>query len=553
MNETPNYIAAVEDWLSEEVIVWERTADGRKAIRYKSPYYFFIPSDKGEFTSMFGDSLIKLEFDTREEFKMNKALYPIKFESDFSVTERVLMDNYYGRPTPTIHYSFFDIEVDIDDTGFPDPEKALQPINAITLYNQWEDTYYCLAVPPKGFVGTFIPDLSLFGYEKLKNLVFEMVESEAMLLSMFIDLLEDCDFLSGWNSEFFDLPYIYNRSMKVLGVKNTQELCFPGTKPPSVKTKKQFGKEQQVIELHGRSHLDYLAMFKKFTFEGRTSYAIGNICEEELEITKLEYDGTLIDLYNKEFEKFCCYNIIDVVLLTKLDLKFNFVALVNQMAHENTTPFQAILGTTKYVDTGFTNYAHNVLDVKVKDKDVVANHGKVEGAIVLTPFKGLHEWVGSVDINSLYPSVLRSLNMSPETYLGQFDTLETFERVQTLPEVQQVTKDAKKKNVDLSNFFIAMAKEYDWRGIYAEDNFIHTAKMKSGEFISKTGKDWKVFLKEQKWALSAYGTIFDQSGKQGIVPALLEFWYSERKVLQKELKAMKKKEKELLALGVDKP
>jgi DNA polymerase elongation subunit (family B) len=294
----------------------------------------------------------------------------------------------------------------------------------------------------------------------------------------------------------------------------------------------------------GRSHLDYLAMFKKFTFEGRASYALANICEEELGLSKLEYHGSLRDLYYNNFEQFITYNVIDVFLLVKLDKKFSFVALVNQMAHENTVPFDAILGTTRYVDTGTTNYAHNHLNVIVKDKDVHGSHEKVEGAIVLTPNRGLHEWVGSVDINSLYPSVLRSLNISPETLIGQFETPETFERMQTLEDVQQLIKDSNKAGVNLDTFFSAMSKEYDWRGIFAKDDYPHTALI-NGQYITKTGKQWNEYLRKQKWAVSAYGTIFDQSGKQGIIPGVLQYWYSERKALQKELKSWKKKLEEL--------
>jgi DNA polymerase elongation subunit (family B) len=544
-----NYIGAVECWKTEEVIVWERTPDGRNAVRYKSPYYFYVPDDDGIFTSMFGDKLSKLEFDNRDDFKAAKMLHPKKFESDFSPLEKVLMNNYYGRPIPQLNYSFLDIETDIDDEGFPNPSEARLPITAVTIYNQWQDMFYCLAIPPNDWNGDeFIPKVEDFGYEPLSNLEFMIVPNEVELLRIFIELIDDCDFLSGWNSEFFDLTYIYNRIKKVLGVEITQQLCFPGAEPPSEKTVERFGKDEMVIELYGRSHLDYLAMFKKFTFDGRSSYSLGNICEEELKITKLEYDGTLKQLYENDFEKFCAYNIIDVVLLTKLDLKFNFVALVNQMAHENTTQFQAILGTTKYVDSGITNFAHHVKNVIVKDKESYSSHGKVEGAIVLTPNKGLHEWVGSVDINSLYPSVIRSLNMSPETYLGQFETEETYDRIQELPDVQQLLKDIKKKDVDLHEFFLAMSKEHDFNGIRNNDEHSHTAVIE-GEYFTKTGAEWNEFLKEKKWCISAYGTIFDQSNGKGILPATLEFWYSERKSIQKELKIAKSELEKLLALG----
>lgn len=539
-----NYVGVADDWSSEQVVVWERGPEGRTSTRFDNPYYFYIPHPEGQHTSMYGDPLTKVSFDNREEFKAAKAHFPLKFESDFTPLDKVLMDNYYGLPAPALHYSFFDIEVDIDETGFPLPSLAIQPINAITLYNKWEDKFYCLAVPPPEWSeGVLIPDTTKYNYEKI-SLEYFQVFNEAELLSVFLDLIEDCDFISGWNSEFFDIVYIYNRITKVLGEKAASRLCFPGAPPPRVREVERFGKEEMVVQLFGRSHLDYLAMFKKFTFEGRSSYALGSICEEELKVSKLEYDGSLYDLYHFNFETFVTYNIIDVLLLKKLDLKFNFVQLVNQMAHENTVQFDAILGTTKYVDAGTTNFARHFLQVIVKNKDVVTKHGKIEGAIVLTPHKGLHEFVGSVDINSLYPSVIRSLNSSPETYIGQFSTEETFERMKRLPEVQDLVKQSIKGGVDLDTFFLAMSKEADWKGISEKDEYPHTALI-GMKYITKTGKEWNEFLREKKWVVSAYGTIFDQSGAQGIVPAVLTFWASERKKLQKELKVWKNKAKEL--------
>ena len=542
----PNYVGSADDYGSEQVIVWERTEEnGREAVRYNNPYYFYVPNENGSYTSMYGHKLTKLVFDNREEYTAAKSQFPLKFESDFSSLDKVLMDNYYGLPTPVLHFSFFDIEVDVDDEGFATPAEARCPVNAFTIYHQWEDTFYLVALPPPDWEPVeFLPDPSEFGYDACPNVQFELVLSEVELLERFLELIKDTDFISGWNSEFFDVPYMYNRIKQILGEKATRELCFPGAPSPRVREVERFGKIEQVIAIYGRSHLDYLAMFKKFTFEGRASFALTAICEEELGVTKLEYDGSLADLYRNDFKHFCTYNLIDVLLLKKLDLKFNFVALVNQMAHENTVQFEQILGTTKYVDCGTTNYAHHFKNVIVKDKDTVGNHGKVEGAIVLTPNKGLHEWVGSVDIASLYPSVLRSLNISPETFIGQFDTAETYERMQTLPEVQQLIKTAEKYGVSLDNFFIAMAKETDFYGIYYQDDYLHTALV-DGQYLTMTGKQWHKYLKQMKWVVSGYGTIFDQSGEQGVIPSVLTYWYSERKALQKQLKEWKKKAKEL--------
>lgn len=205
----------------------------------------------------------------------------------------------------------------------------------------------------------------------------------------------------------------------------------------------------------------------------------------------------------ESFKTFIAYNSRDVEVLVKLDDKFKFIALTNQMAHENTVDFSAVLGTVQYVETGITNHAHNVLKKVVHDK-VISNHDKVEGAIVLTPNKGLHEWIGSVDINSLYPNVIRSLNISPEKVIGQFTNV-----------------------ID----------EEDWEAIARGDMSKRcTLILESGEQDVRSAYEWKQWLIDSKYALSAYGTVFDQSNGRGVVPDILGFWYTERKRLQAEKK-----------------
>ena len=373
-----------------------------------------------------------------------------------------------------------------------------------------------------------------------------------------------------------------------------KRMSFNGCRPPREKTVERFGTPSIVYSLNGRTHLDYLDLFKKFTFEGRTSYSLGAITNDELDAPKMEHEGSLEQLFHgtftpaveedvipwieidslreTELEKltmrrafvaaelqarsknevrfdhfsamtteelkqletelvdeiahcslatFCAYNTHDVGCLVGLDDKFGFIALVNQMAHENTCLFENMTGTVRYVETGITNRAHYVHQKIVMDKKVMTDGEKVEGALVLDPLAGLHKWIGSVDINSLYPSVIRSLCISPERFIAQFAN-----------------------------------GELDWRGIRAGDDREHTCLDDSGETITLTGKEWQEVLRENKWSLSAYGTIFDQSRGPGIVDEALTFWYAERKRLKKIMGTWTKKRKALakeaiLILGDD--
>lgn len=504
-----NYISGIIDYDTEQVIVWERSEHGRSLVRYDCPYYFYIEDENGQFDSLDGKKLTRLDFDNQNEFESTAQKHRNRYESDISPLDKILMEKYYNIEAPKLNYAFIDIETDYkQELGFSSPDNPYAPINAITIYFQWLNSYVTVAIPPKEWNGNIEEEFKKLMPEIDSNLI--IVKSEYELLLTTLDLINDCDLLSGWNSDFYDMPYLVKRTEMVLGRKTSQKWCFMGAKYPKFREVEKFGIKNLSVSLSGRIHLDYLQLFKKFTFEGRASFALAAIADEELEIPKLDYDGTLEELYHNDFIKFLKYNIRDTQILHKLDEKFNFIALANQMAHDNTVPLDAVLGTVKLVETGIINYAHNVMHKIVADKEMRPSQGKVEGAIVMTPKIGLHEWLGSCDINSLYPSCIRSLNISPEKIIGQFTAFED-----------------------------------DWRGIWNDDDVMHTLVLENSEKYESTGKEWKNILLENKWAVSAYGTVFDQSNGMGVVPEVLTNWFEERKKLQAKKKEWSNKVSEL--------
>src|SRR5574343_242216 len=267
MSFTPSYVGIADDFENGKVLVWERDEFGKRyAVRHDPLRYFFIPDAEGKYTSMYGDKLKKLSFESKDEFDLARKAFPKKFESDIGILERTLMDCYYGQPVPNINYGFLDIEAEIiRGRGFSRPSNPFAPVNAITLYNQWQDKFIVIAVPPESYsAGSFQIELTQYGYAE-ENVELFLVESEAELLALFLDHLEDFDFISGWNSEFYDMPYLYKRIEEVLGEKALKRLSFPGCGKIRPKMVERFGREELVIQLRGRSHLDYMDMFKKFT------------------------------------------------------------------------------------------------------------------------------------------------------------------------------------------------------------------------------------------------------------------------------------------------
>lgn len=517
MSDSRNYVAAWYDWKKDAVAVLERDQNGNKFKKvFNAPYYFYVEDKNGEFESIFGHKLTKLEFSSKDSYEEAKQRFSRKFESDFRPLQRVLMDNYYNIPAPLVFYAFLDIEVNYAKAvGFAGPTNPYAEINAITIYQSWTKKYITLLVPPKvnGKLWSDVPGNTISTIKtSLINLIdagqlrtniipdFIICNDELELLSKCLDLLDEADIISGWNSEFFDIPYICERLLLVGGESMLARLEHKGVRPPRKEMVNRFGSEEPIYKFQGKSHLDYMQLFQKFTFEGRVSYALGNILQEEVGIGKIEYEGSLEQLYHNDFPLFACYNFRDVDGLVQLDEKFKFIALANQMAHENTVLFPSILGTVTYVETGIVNHAHYTMKKIVHDK-VIGSHDKVEGAIVMTPKVGLHEWIGSVDINSLYPNTIRSLNISPEKIIGQFTS-----------------------------------KEDAWRDVKNKTNARHCVVFEDNSQQVLTAAEWHLVLKDNKWAISAYGTIFDQSSGNGVVADILQFWYSERKRLQAEKK-----------------
>ena len=317
--DTRNYVAAWMDYKADAVVVLERDSDGnlfRK--KYNPPYYFYVPDESGEYTSIYGDKLIKAEFDNKDAYNAAKNEFKVKFESDFSPTKRVLMDYYYNRPAPLVNFAFFDIETDYTKSiGFAGPQNPYAIINAVTIYQSWTKKFKTYAVPPlvNGIRWTEIPGNTVDSvYGKLNELIdakqlrqdiipeIVLFNTEYELLQAMLEDLQDADIISGWNSEFYDIPYIAERLKLAGGDQLLSKLEHVGCcYLPRKEMVQRFGSMEPIYKFTGRSHLDYLKLFQKFTFEGRSSYALGNILQEEVGIGKLDFDGSLEELYKGSY------------------------------------------------------------------------------------------------------------------------------------------------------------------------------------------------------------------------------------------------------------
>lgn len=418
--------------------------------------------------------------------------------------------------------------------GFAPPDDPFNAVTAIGVHLNWIDQTICLVIKPKGMSQEEAQEIcDSFDTDVL------LMDSEEELLKTFIELVGDADILSGWNSEGFDIPYIVNRIARVIGKDYTRNLCL-WNQYPKKRTYENYGKEAETFDLVGRIHLDYMQLYMKYTYNVMHSYSLDAICEHELGEKKVDYEGTLDQLYNNDFKKFIEYNIQDTDLLRKLDDKLQYIDQANLLAHSNTVLLPTTMGAVAQTEQAIVNEAHS-RGLIVPDKKRGQEHDQAAGAYVANPVKGMHDWIGSMDLNSLYPSILRACNMSTETIVAQVR--------QTITNAELDEFKRKYKENPVARYWEGKfaCKEYELVMAKDRETTLYL-DFEDGTSYECSGAEIYdlVFHNGKPWCITSNATIMTFE-KQGVVPSLLERWYAERKELQakaKEFKGVKGKEAE---------
>jgi DNA polymerase elongation subunit (family B) len=534
-----SYIDAIHDRDTDKIYVVERTIEGKRTYKeYPANYTFYYSDPKGKFRSIYGDSVSKFSTRKRSEYEKERRIHANKklFESDINVVFRCLSENYLKAESPKLHTVFFDIEVDFDpEKGFSPTTDPFNPVTAISMYLDWLDQLITLVVAPRHMSHETSKEIC----NKFENCI--VFENEVEMFETFFQLIEDSDVLTGWNSEGYDIPYMVNRVTRVMSKDDTRKFCLLG-QMPKMRTYERFGKEEQTFDLVGRIHMDYLQLYKKYNYESRHSYKLDFIGEMEVGENKTQYEGTLDQLYNKDFKRFIAYNRQDTMLLVKIHNKLKFLDLANALAHENTVLLPTVMGSVAMIEMAIMNEAHErgmvVPDKKRKEHN---DEQQAAGAFVATPKKGIHEYVGAVDINSLYPSTIRALNMAPETIVGQVrQTLTDQYMKEKGMKLAREKKYYKEGDDDVTGAIL-------WEGLFGSLEYLAIMNQERGTMLTLDYEDgrsiemsaaeiWKIiFDSHNPYILSANGTIF-RYDSEGVIPGLLSRWYSDRKVMQKKLK-----------------
>jgi len=519
-----SYIDALFDRTKDRIYIVERVNGQREYKEYPANYTFYYDDPRGKFRTIYDTPVSRFSTRIGKEFHKELKINSGKkiWESDINPVFRCLEENYLGQKSPKLQTAFFDIEVNFDPVrGFSKPEDPFNPITAVSVYLDWLDKLVTMVIPPKSMSWETAEEIA----KKYDNCF--LMEREEDLLKTFLDLIDDADILSGWNSEGFDIPYMVQRTNRVLSKDDTRRFCLWGQFPKQ-REFERFGAANMTFDLIGRVHMDYMQLYRKYTYEERHSYSLDAIAEYELDERKTQYEGTLDQLYNQDFPKFIEYNRQDTALLAKLDKKLRFLDLANELAHDNTVLLQTTMGAVAVTEQAIINEAHQLgMVVPNRNRDEQFDT-QAAGAYVATPKAGMHDYIGAIDINSLYPSAIRALNMGPETIVGQLRPVMTEHYI-------------KEKQTGGSSFADA------WEGLFGSLEYTSVMNMEPGTEITidwangssdvlSAADVWRLIFDSNKpWILSANGTIFNNERK-GVVPGLLERWYAERQEMQAKKK-----------------
>lgn len=379
------------------------------------PLELFIKGKTTDSVDIFGNSLSRIEFsnikEARNFIEEYKDLMPIYGQTNF--VYQFIAKKYPEKINfnlKSIKIFAIDIETKFDANEFPNPTLAKHEICAITVKPFGKDKFYTWGLLP---------------YQKInKNDEYWLCSSEKEMLISFVNFMqkEEPDILTGWNIVSFDIPYLINRINNQLGENFVQKLSPIHRYTSRVIEQYEVQENEYSYRIAGLNILDYLDLYKKFAKGGRENYKLNTIVKfENLEDEKIDYSEykDLMDFYLNNHQKYIEYNIKDVILIEKLDNKLNYIKNAIALAYLGKIRYFDIFSQIRLWDNViYIKLLKKNIQIPPKEKKVFQNF---EGAFVKEPIPKKYNWVISLDLTSLYPSIIMALNMSPETLVEERD------------------------------------------------------------------------------------------------------------------------------------
>jgi len=448
-----------------------------------NPYIYVESKGSTDATSIFNTALKKKSFKNQfEKSKYIKEVGLTRIFENLSPAQQFLCDNFWEvNETPEfsqfpIKIYYLDIETYSPDE-FPIPEEAKHPVNVITIYDSLSRRFITWGIKPHT--------------SNSKDQIFHYCKTEKEMFDKFLTFMQNDppDVLLGWNSILFDLPYIINRVKVLFGEEEVGRLSPTGR--VYFKTLKgTFGRQTVRWFIDGVSCLDYLDIYKRFCMVLRASYKLNSIAKIELDEQKIDYGETnLSSLADENWSKFVEYNVQDVRLLVKMEEKLQYFELLRSLSYFGLTTFEAAMGSMSVIIGACAvraRYRDKKIPTFIRGED---DGSQNEGAYVSEPQRGFQKNIVTFDANSLYPSVMITLNLSPETKMGIIEK---------------------------------------------QDKETVTIRDVSGRVVDLSIAKFAQLVKQEKLTLSKAKVLFSQKTK-GIIPEMVDHYYKLRVQIRKEL------------------
>ena len=445
------------------------------------PYtrYAYERAERGEYKSIYGDTLTKIYKFKKDDVEL--------FESDVPETTRALVDLYSESDEPSTGHVVLTYDIECEMTsGLPNPEEAKNELTSIALHDSATNQYWVLVMDKDGLMVEKTTD---------KAIVIPFKDERDMLMK-YLELYEmiNPSIVTGWNIDYFDTPMLYNRIKRLLGERQANRLSPIGQCFWSPYRKRYF--------MAGVSYLDYIELYKKYNYGELPNYRLDTVAQIELGRGKIEYQGNLDQLFRDDIEKFIEYNLVDVELVVEFDKKLDFIDLCRGIAHAGHVPYEDFVYSSKYLEGAMLTYLRRkglVAPNKPADRQERMqairdnNEEKFIGAYVKDPIVGKYDWVYDLDLTSLYPSIIMTLNISPESKIG------------------------KVQDWDANKFLKGEVDTY----YIGEDA------------ISK--ENLKEYLEKSKFSIASNGVLY-RTDSVGCIPGILDIWFNQRVEFKNEMK-----------------
>ena len=475
--------------------LWED--EGYSKVEWTNQAYIECSEDQSTHTGLNGESLKKISNWKSDNTKLHFH--------DMTPYQKFLVEKYgtNDEPSQTHRELFFDIETEMGDALTEDYIKsAPKKVTSIAWYDKQVDEWAILILDPK----------SNLKRTKAKTKEIIPCATEEELLLKFLERFReiDPDIVVGWNSDYFDIPYLYYRMCNVLGEDVARYLSPVGY----VRETPWF--KDQYIQIAGVESLDYMRLHKKFSWADEPSFKLDAIGEKYAGINKIEYDGNLDKLFEEDPLKFIQYNFRDVEILKVLDEKLEYLSLVKNLAHKGKHNYSEVYANTKTQDGAISAY---LLSKKIvppaKDRNPLSKKNYA-GGYLFCPKAGIYNYVFDEDLTSLYPSIIMTINIGKETMVGRI-----------------IDADDRNNRLGLNDLKLRDYAEE----LIVENTKRSRTKVNIGRLVS--------MIEQNELSISANGVMF-ATNRESVLSTILKKWFDERVKYKNAMKkAYKSGDKEL--------